>query len=501
MIDLRARVEEAERRVEDYRKAKALQSSDGHLPPEQQLKDANTALIETRGKRAELESKYQQLVAALRGGGSIESLNETIHAPLIEKLRGDYAALARDEAFIEATLGPRHPSYQTTKAQGAALRKQINAEMQRISLAQKRELTAARNAEKAAEQLVADLQSSIGRLGGPKLELNELERQAAALRERYEKALAASENVRRDVVSSPNGVLIDQPYAEKARTSPKTLPVLLIGLAAGLNLWIVSALITEFVRRKRKQNAPLPVLSTESEPPLSPTKTRLRKAPFIADVPDIVDALHRKVPHDLGARISQAMQRPNTAYRNAIEEIYDALQSALAEDGATPVVAIASSQDGANVATIALALAHAGLMQGDKILLIDADPAQNDLAALISKLPRALMPDAQARLYAYVQSDEDIGEILLSTLDGRRENWPLRGRIAELFDLVIVACGVLPIEGALLAPAKEIAAVVLVESEAEDWTFVDDILDECDLTDRCVGIICSPEHAQWSRTA
>ena len=233
--------------MKEYRKSQTILITDGHTSLEQQLKDANSALVEARGKRAEMDAKFAQLQAVIRNGGSIGGLSEAIHSPMIEKLRGDYAASSRDAAYAEFTLGPRHPSYVIIQAQMASLRTPNHCgEMRRISIAQDHDLKAARSTERAAEQFVADLQKSINDSGSRRLELNELERQAAAVRDRYEKALAARENVHREVVSSPNGVMIDQPIAQKTKVSPRTLPALIIAFAAGINLWIAGALVLEF---------------------------------------------------------------------------------------------------------------------------------------------------------------------------------------------------------------------------------------------------------------
>ncbi len=66
--------------------------SDGRISPEQQLKDANDALVVARGKRGEVEAAYEQVKAALAssaGGG--EGVGEALHSPVIEKLRADQA--------------------------------------------------------------------------------------------------------------------------------------------------------------------------------------------------------------------------------------------------------------------------------------------------------------------------------------------------------------------------------------------------------------------------
>ena len=256
--DLRTRVEEAERRVQDYRDKNAIATADGRTSPERQLGDANAALVVARSKLAEVEARYAQLKNASSRSDAGESTADTLRSPVIEKLRQDYSALARDEAYEITVLGPRHPTYLTTLAQLNAVRTQIKAEIQRILLATERELKAAQAAEQAAERLVSNTETSTNKLGDESLELKDLEREATTLRATYEKALSARENVRRDVVELPLGLVVDPPVAGSSRTSPKVLPAFILALAAGVNLWIAAALIADFRERKRAPGPPSP---------------------------------------------------------------------------------------------------------------------------------------------------------------------------------------------------------------------------------------------------
>ncbi|QGM47862.1 Wzz/FepE/Etk N-terminal domain-containing protein [Methylocystis heyeri] len=483
IADFRTRLEQAEQRVQDYRKSKAFLVTDGHTAPEQQLKDANSALVEARKKRAELQARYDQLQAAIRAGGSIENVNEAIRSPVIEKLRGDYAALSRDAAYAESTLGPRHPSYAIIKAQMAALRAQMKAEMQRISIAAANELKTARNTERGNEQLVSDLEKSIRENGGRRLELNELERQAAAVRERYEKALAARENVHREVVSSPNGVLINQPTATKSKVSPKTLPALIIALAAGLNIWIATALVLEFLERKR--NAPN--RTGGPSPQFSPGKPREAASGGAANdstIPQVADSRWRASdgerppvvvtlpPLDAGgsdaardrhlaSRVKAAMEIPGAPYRRAVARLYDALWTAPTAREAT-VVALGASSVGAGVTSTALSLAFLACAQGDRVLLLDCDARRPYLASLKTKLPRAGKPFGyEGNLYNLHKDRLAGGEILIA-----ERRWPQERDFKSCFDLVLLDCGALLGENSSLPPADEIDALVMIEKSA-----------------------------------
>ncbi len=490
IVDFRTRLEQAEQRVEEYRKSQSILITDGHTSLEQQLKDANSALVEARGKRAETEAKFAQLQAAIRNGGSIGGLSEAIHSPMIEKLRGDYAALSRDAAYAESTLGPRHPSYVIIKAQMASLRTQITAEMRRISVAQDHDLKAARSTERAAEQFVADLQKSINDSGSRRLELNELERQAAAVRDRYEKALAARENVHREVVSSPNGVMIDQPIAQKTKVSPRTLPALIIAFAAGLNLWIAGALVLEFLERKRvravapsaqpaeaaasrqAKGFPEERMGATDAQPSAENRWRADEeaTPIVVPLPTF-DARHVTVGRihsgDAGLilRARKIMESPGTPYRLAIMDLYDSLWTVPILRTA-PVVAIAANVKGVGVSTTALSLALLACSQGDRVLLMDCNPQHPTFATLLPKLaPVKKRFGFDRPLFLYRREHAGTGEILLSQLDALKQDWPRERYFKSKFDLVILDCGVLTEAGQGLPPAEEIDAVTMIERD------------------------------------
>lgn len=495
LAELRGRLEKAEQRIEDYRKSQSILITDGHTLPEQQIKDANSALVEARGKRAEMEAKFAQLQAAIRGGGSIETLNEAIHSPLIEKLRGDYSALSRDSAYAESTLGPRHPSFTIVKAQIASLRAQITAELRRVAIAQDHDLRAARAAERAAEQLVADLQKSINDLGGRRMELNELERQAAALRDRYEKTLSARENVHREIVSSPNGVLIDQPIAQKARVSPRLLPALLIAIAAGLNIWVAAALVMEFRERKRgglvdkpleAADGVIPIMeevrakSTDdiNSPPQGSALDRWRFghsgepiAPTIISIPTFDTQLgpfSRLARGDAGviSNTRAAMTTPGAPYREAVADLYDLIWSSEASTGAAPVVAMATSARGAGVSTSALSMALFACSLGDLVLLMDCNPLHPTLASLLPGLePSRHKFDFDHRLFVYRRDAASGGEILLSRLNGDHYRWPSEEYFKSRLDLIILDCGEIVADRPVLAPPQEIDAVIMIERD------------------------------------
>jgi len=473
--DLRERLMTAEQRAEEFRKSQSLTVTDGHLLPEEQLKDANSQLIEARGKRAEQEAKVAQLQAAIRSG-AIEDLGDAIRSPLIEKLRGDYAALTKDAAYAQTTLGPRHPSFLIVRAQLEAMRRQITAELRRLSGAMEHDLRAARNAEASAARLVDDLSHAVDKEGLPRIEFNELIRRAANLREEYEKALRARENVRKDVVGTPYGVVINQPIAQRGKVSPRTVPALLIAFAAGLNLFAVTALLMEYLARKRgAEGAPAPApAKANGEARVQPDFDSPRakevgecwiaaaQAAEILALPPFDSALTRDAaPQAWFECLVEVMETPAEPYARAVSAIYDALWRSVPA-GRAPVVVVASREPDAGVTTLAASLALFACAQGEKALLLDCDAELPVLAEMTPRLARASQRFGFDEPLSLVHSESDgPGRALLGALGGDRP-WPREDYFRSKLDLIILDCGVLRDDFAL-APSEEIDAAIMIE--------------------------------------
>jgi succinoglycan biosynthesis transport protein ExoP len=506
--DLRARVEEAERRVQDYRDKNSIALTDGRTSPERQLGDANAALVVARGKLAEVEARYTQLKNA--SSQSDESTDDTLRSPVIEKYRQDYSVLVKDEAYELTVLGPRHPTYLTTLAQLNAVRAQIKAEIQRILLATEREFKAAQAAEQSAERLVSTTETSTNKLGDESLELKDLEREAATLRATFEKTLAARENVRRDVVESPLGLVVDPAVAGSSRTSPKVLPAFILALAAGVNLWIAAALIADFRERRRAPNPPLPPPPPPeaSSAPVSEAQ-RKKAAPFggfIVSTPGLTNSFPPPPAGRPGGRsrsiantVADAM-RDERLFGRSIRTLYDRLVDHFGEDHATTRIALTSCTRDARGSIIALSLAHAACEDEQRVLLVDCDGADSTLSKCISEQEGTVWP-AWRRSPARNPSDERVmGEVVVVPLDRGRSLDRELDRLSD-FDLVILYCGSIAATAAIANRWDVVDAVVLVAKGRELDPDLLDELQAAGLGDRCIGAVLAPDEERAKKRA
>jgi len=487
---LRSQVQEADRRVQDYREAKAIVLSDGRTSPEQQLKDANDALVAARGRRAEVEAANQQIKEALSTSNAAgETVAAALHSPVIERLRADQAGLARDEAYELSTLGPRHPSYLTTRAQIQAVQAQIDAEAKRIRAASERDLKAARAAEQDAARLVATLEAANQKFGAERIELDRLTAEAAALRATFERALSARENVRRDIIDSPHAAVVDPPAAAPGRVSPRTSLAFFLALVGGLNLWLIAAFAGEYRDRRAAAafetepptDLPPPVASPVDLPPPPASRADL--------TPPVTPAVETPAPRRDAARFGFEVAAPafrrqsevsddeeavelaaaetamseDPAYAAAIADLRDRLNGRLADGACAPVVAIVSHARGDGASTVALSLAHALSVGGRRALLVDCDHARPKLSAYARRL-RKVIVDSPGQVASILRRDSASGgEALILPLGGRS----LTARLHARFDWIVLDCGPLATAGALLAHDKTADAAVVVDAASD----------------------------------
>ncbi len=453
---LRRRVEAAEARVENYRAANALVGADGKTPPEKQLEEASAALVIARGKRAEAEAAYRQFLAGARDGTS-----ETTRTQLMDRLRDEYARLARDAAQQQTTLGPRHPAYIALQNQLAAQRAQIERESRNIRDILQRALAGAGDVERQAEEHVARLKKTITDSGAQRIELHELEDRADSLRETYQKALAARASTRREVVASPSAVLINQPRALEGRVSPRTTPSLIIALAAGVNLWIVAALLSEyFARRATRDDSVAAAEPIRAIPDVAaPREDHAPEPPFHGT---------RFLIPDFGAptsggdgtilRALGAMEPRASAYRRAVEDIYLAIRKL--SERVPFVVTIGGPVPGSGATTVTLSLALVACRMGERVLIVDADGDSAAFADLRAHLvPAALPGGADGRVFACQHDAESGGSLYLALDCGMRSPAEIFAR----FDLIVVDRG-----AGRARPGDESAGAVVTVARAGD---------------------------------
>ena len=488
--ELRGQVDAAERRAQDYREANAIVFSDGRISPEQQLKDANDALVAARGKRAEAEAQSDQVKAALASPSS-GGVGEALRSPVIEKLRADQAApVARDEAMRQAVDAGSASSELSDDAHATG----IGADRDRRGAQAHPRLERPRSQGGARRRAGrhqtrhhaegANRQFDSRRIGNS----IKLDSDAKTLRASYEKAMSARENVRRDIIDSPHSTLVDPPTAEIGRVSPRASLALPLALVASVNLWLIAAFAGEY--RERGAAAPAaPEAPIPPAPVVSPTKEKSaspEKPPLPQRQPNQTASTHfrcsparkpspRRLP-SMAATETGALAAAWTAmaedadYATAIGAIREQLDRRLIGGaGAAPVVAIVARERGEGASVLALSLAQSFAAAGKRALLVDCDHRRPTLSAFARRLRKVII-DQPGQVASVLSRDaQSGGEALILPLGGPGAR-SLSARLLEQLRAGSLTRLWTAHEGAaeLLLPGKTADAAVIADAARTD---------------------------------
>ncbi|WP_137929906.1 GumC family protein [Mesorhizobium comanense] len=530
IADLSKQVKEAEAKVAAYRaQSDLLIGGNNSVLATQQLAELTTELSRVRANRAAAEGTADNVRKALQNGGSLDSLPEVLSSDLIQRLRERQVELRANIADMSTTLLDNHPRIRAAKSQLADLDAQIRSEAQKIM----KGLAMQADAAKAREsQLVADvntLKAASAQAGEQQVDLDALQRDAAAKRQQLELYLtnyreAASRQDRNYVPVDARVVsaasVPSEPYF------PKIGPIVGAAAAASLLLTAVFTLLRELFSGRAMRPARRVRLEPIDEVPMPPAaheETPIRPEPAVASAfanrateaqwPDT--AADIEAPVTVAAERTEQAESPVTTEAAAPEfvsepepvaaprprsvlgeiDIEKAAEKLIASGAAR---AIFVSPEGDEAAASAVLVAREVSDAGLRVLLMDLTASG---AASRPMLDSGLFPGitnllaSQAQFSDVIHGDlySDCHVVPVGTADPvlamrAADRLPIiMQSLTTAYDLVVVECGPADAQGisrlggdatevflSMLEPDDEVtqAAVKLIESGYPDLTLV-----------------------------
>lgn len=247
LADLREAVEEAERKVEEFRRAHGIVAANGQFVNENQAAEVASQLTAAEAKSAEKKARYDQVRQLQRAGLELGALTEAVQSSTVAQLRSQYAAVARRESELAASLGPRHPRVIEARAELARARALVAAEIDRLALTARNEYEQAKANEEALRRALDELKATLLRTREDFVRLRELERDALAKRNVYEtSAVRARELNEQEWVDTTNARVISAAeYPRNRSFPPGNLLLLALGLFLGVSAGSGYALLRE----------------------------------------------------------------------------------------------------------------------------------------------------------------------------------------------------------------------------------------------------------------
>ncbi len=270
---LRARVSDAENKVENFRtKANLFIGTNNTTLSNQQLGDLTTQLTAARAQKADAETRAKSIRDLLRQGEAIEA-SDVINSDIVRRLSEQRATLRNQLAEQSSTLLDAHPRIKELKAQIAESDRQIRNEAEKLVRTFEND---ARQANARVDALSANLDTlkrQAGTTNEQDVQLRALEREAKAQRDLLEAYLHKyrEASARESIGSAPTAdarvisraVIANTPYF------PKKMPTVLIATLAALML-SSGFIVTGEIMRASSLGVRGPMVEAADEEPVLP---------------------------------------------------------------------------------------------------------------------------------------------------------------------------------------------------------------------------------------
>ena len=514
--ELRKNVRDAERAVELFKAEKDIVEADGRDLDEQQIARLNEQLVLARAQSAEAKAKLDQLTEVKSRGGEASSFADQLQSRIISELRSKLSEVRREYAELSSKYGRRHPSVINVSAQIADVRRQLDAEIDRIEASTRNAYEVAKSREKSIEASLQELRGQSVATGQDAIRLRELERDAAATRALFESFLARfKETSEQESLQTADSRIIERAVVPTSPTWPSKKLIAAIGGLLSLCAGIGLAFLLELLDRGFRTGDQLEDVTG---------------APVLASMPMLESALPRRsalgrlfrsrkraneeaaLARELTSR--QVLDHPLSPFTEAIRSLRMGLRYANL-DNPPKVVLMTSALPGEGKSTIASNLAQHAANTGEKVLLIDMDlrhPALSDVYAKDSpqgivelvtgeaKISSVVKVDQQSKLRFIPASRSDLISHTSEVLGSKRIKDFLR-QLREVFDLIVIdSSPLLPVtDGRALIDAVD-SVVLVVKWETTNQDAVKSAFRQSfGLEDKLIGSVLSQINPQKAR--
>ncbi len=269
VTDLRKQVQMADQAVEQYRQRYGLYKGAANAGvTTQQLTEINTQLTLAQTAKAEAESRLREAQAAGRSGLSGDSVPEVLRSPVIQALKQQQTEAERRSTEISSTFGSKHPRMTSIRTEIANIEKKLSAEIALIVKGLTHEANTAASRYESLRRNFESIKAQMGDVNRRSIQLDALERDAAAARAMLDETLKRSQQtLGQDRIMTANARLVSAAAPPLAPSGPPKPLLVFLGGAGGLLLGGLAALLREGADRSFRRaedvvsEAGLPVLS------------------------------------------------------------------------------------------------------------------------------------------------------------------------------------------------------------------------------------------------
>ncbi len=341
-------VHRLESALQDYQVSHNLADTTRTGVTDQQLGDLSRQLAAAEADFAARKARLGEIRKLRERGSDPDTLAATLGSPTLIELRRQEMALLQSHADYSVGFAEANPRMQQVRSQLQEVRRQIGRELDRgISNLDSEAQVAAAQVQSVQKRLTAVQSASTD------AHLREMEHEAGVQRHLYEGLLQRKEELQeqRETLAPTVHVLSLAAAPEHPSSFNPVLfvfPGLIVSTIAGCMLAVLLERLDSTLRSERDITDALGI-------------------PCIGFVPQL-RRIGRTRPHQ------HLLDKPFSAYSEAIRSVQAALQMAApAQEGAPKVILISSSVPGEGKTTLAVSFATYTARLGRRVLLVDLD--------------------------------------------------------------------------------------------------------------------------------
>lgn len=449
---LRAKVREADTKVQIFKRKHNIVAAEGSLVNERHLSRLNEELLAAKNRMVAAEAKAGKVQSLIASGIIPETFDEAIKSRLIASLREQHATTSRRESQLASVYGDRHPQLVAARARVSRSKKLINAELKRIAKTLQADFEVEQKRFRSLNNRLNKSRNVTDTTNKARVELAGLEREANASHVVYERVLAkARESSAQEKINLIDARIISQAQTPLWANWPKKKIIFPLALLMGLGLGLAAALVNDF--RNDRFTSTIDVEKMMDLPVLGSIPSFVRgRTSFLRTFLGQQEA----GPPEQGSyyRLYVELSKVGSPYASAVMGLVRNLTK-LRRSQAHHTVMLVSSRGREGSSSVAWSAAISAAIQKRNVLLIDGDRSDSELSeTLAPNNHRALrnVLEGHAKLSDLIVEDKSLGLSFLPIVasDDKQQpiNWSeyqsLMTQLPELmetYELVIVDGG------------------------------------------------------------
>lgn len=284
---MRDKMQSAEAKVEDYKRANGISVTRGALVDEETLRQLNESLVAARARAQETRERWEKLKQATKSGEvQFPAGLDGVGSAVLSRLKIEAALAAARRTETEQDYGPLHPKARAAQAETERARLALQDQLKSLISTAEMDYQLARSNEENVRKNLDRAQARLADTGQAMVALQELEGEAQARRELYKSFVSRlQETVLQKTTQVSDATIVSPAQVPLKPFAPRLSLALALALLAGLGTGVSAALyggrreVAELLRRRgateapRADAAPAPATRDVAAPALAEPET------------------------------------------------------------------------------------------------------------------------------------------------------------------------------------------------------------------------------------